>query len=756
MEKNNYSEFRRLFWAARKIHVSKRKEASRESPEHKEALNYARENNLLWGELLLEASVLENQEKGKDALEVLEKAGSQIPETERGLLFFLRGASWLTQKKYNEAIKDYHKTLKDPKFEKPGYAWSNLGYVLYNKGEYDEAINAYRNALKDPKLDLPGHTWYILGNALRKKDEYDEAINAYRNAIKDPKFNKSGNAWFYLGLTLGDKGEYDEQIKAYRKALKDPKYDQTGILWFNLGNALSHKGAYNEAIKAFRNALKDPNFDNPGKAWNNLGLALNNKGEYDEAIKAHRKSLKDPKYDTPGYAWNNLGVSLDAKGEYDKAIKAYRKSLKDPKYDTPWNAWYNLAIAYKKQGDKKKAISFLDKIQKNSKVPDSIKREAKSFQTVIEANLKEGSLSFRDRELIESAQKVDKEHRAEERILEKIEGAEEDAYKKYKKKKSSNRDNMISILRGWSSAVTLLEGTEGLWRGGGYFLKWQRTGIVVDPGFDFLRNFHDAGYHGREIDAVIVTHNHSDHNDDLRSIDDLRYELYKREKAKPYILFLDEDTRTHIKFQAEKPAHHKQIHFDIGRCNPFDIIKSQKGMPFTIEYFPVRHAKEVPNAIGFKLHLQTDGKNSLTVGFTGDCEFNNNLAKNLNGCDLLIAHISQPEVSELKTPTIRKKNHLGYRGLSKLITKAKPKFVIVSEFWAGLADIRIDLVQGLRDLTGLSRILPGGIGLHLTLPDMKVECTKCGSKIPFDDVRVSPPANPFGNLSYLCSRCVLG
>jgi ribonuclease BN (tRNA processing enzyme) len=303
--------------------------------------------------------------------------------------------------------------------------------------------------------------------------------------------------------------------------------------------------------------------------------------------------------------------------------------------------------------------------------------------------------------------------------------------------------------------VTLLEGTEGLWRGGGYFLKWQGKGIVVDPGFDFLRNFHDAGYHGREIDAVIVTHNHADHNDDLRSIDDLRYELFKRGQAKPYILFLDEDSHTHVKFQIEQPIHHKQIPLSIGRCDPRDSITNPRGLPFTLEYFPVKHSPGVLNAVGFKLYLN-DNKKSLSVGFMGDCEFSKDLVDNLSGCDLLIAHISQPEVAELKTPTVRKKNHLGYRGLGELITKAKPKSVIVSEFWAGLADIRIDLVQGLRSLTGLNRILPGGIGLHLALPDMKVECTQCGSKIPFDEVRVSPPATPFGNLSYLCSSCVLG
>jgi glyoxylase-like metal-dependent hydrolase (beta-lactamase superfamily II) len=69
---------------------------------------------------------------------------------------------------------------------------------------------------------------------------------------------------------------------------------------------------------------------------------------------------------------------------------------------------------------------------------------------------------------------------------------------------------VFSCLRGWSSAVTLLEGsTDSHWVGGGYFLKWRGKGIVIDPGFDFIDNFHDAGYHMREVDAVLVSHNHT-------------------------------------------------------------------------------------------------------------------------------------------------------------------------------------------------------------------------------------------------------
>lgn len=100
----------------------------------------------------------------------------------------------------------------------------------------------------------------------------------------------------------------------------------------------------------------------------------------------------------------------------------------------------------------------------------------------------------------------------ESRLIRRATQAGETQYDRYLARPNSKRSDSISILRGWSSAIPLLDGSERRWRGGGYFLTWRGFGIVLDPGFDFLRNFHDAGFHAREISAVIVSHNHPDHN----------------------------------------------------------------------------------------------------------------------------------------------------------------------------------------------------------------------------------------------------
>ena len=41
-------------------------------------------------------------------------------------------------------------------------------------------------------------------------------------------------------------------------------------------------------------------------------------------------------------------------------------------------------------------------------------------------------------------------------------------------------------------------------------------------------------------------------------------------------------------------------------------------------------------------------------------------------------------------------SHLGYRGVEKLIKgcNPRPKLVLIGEFWAGLADLRMDIAHG--------------------------------------------------------------
>ena len=268
-----------------------------------------------------------------------------------------------------------------------------------------------------------------------------------------------GLVHFLRGAALHEKGELDEAIKAYRKALDDPKYDTPGVAWNNIGITLATKGEQDEAVKAYRKALDDPKFDTPGIAWYNIGGALAAKGEQDEAIKAYRKALDDLKCDTSGNAWNNMGVALAAKGEQDEAIKAYRRALEDPKYGTPARAWTNLARAYVDAGKPKQAEeAFKNALASPDKRGGDHARARLGLQ-LLNANIEPEALSPDDRALVGKPAAGATTEEIEDAIITAIKAAGDTHYDKYLEKPDSTRDDVLSILRGWSSAVTLLEGS---------------------------------------------------------------------------------------------------------------------------------------------------------------------------------------------------------------------------------------------------------------------------------------------------------
>lgn len=101
--------------------------------------------------------------------------------------------------------------------------------------------------------------------------------------------------------------------------------------------------------------------------------------------------------------------------------------------------------------------------------------------------------------------------------------AYEDSFEKrdFRLKKRS----FLMILKGFSSSTPFFYSALREWfhnmpiKGGGLFLKWNRYGVAIDPGINFMENMHMNGLNIKDINAIIVTHNHIDHNGDLLTID---------------------------------------------------------------------------------------------------------------------------------------------------------------------------------------------------------------------------------------------
>jgi tetratricopeptide (TPR) repeat protein len=185
-------------------------------------------------------------------------------------------------------------------------AHSNLGLVLFQKGQIDDAIAHYRTALQ-----MQPDWWdaeYNLGTALLAKGQTDEALVHSEKAVSmrptDP------DAQVSLGNLLLQKGRIDEAIAHYGKAITVRPDHFLGH--YGLGHALLEKGELDSAVQAYRSALLLHPFD--ADCHTTLAIALEEKGDRAEALEHYQKALELAPSSVPtltNLAWL-LATSKDA------------------------------------------------------------------------------------------------------------------------------------------------------------------------------------------------------------------------------------------------------------------------------------------------------------------------------------------------------------------------------------------------------------------------------------------------------------
>ncbi len=647
-------------------------------------------------------------------------------------------------------------------------------------GDRDAAIALLEQTLEAGNVSLPGLACLCLGSLHGAAKQFDVAIECYQKALDDPNYDKPGNAWTNMGIAFADMGEHDRAIECCEKAMDDPSYGTRGNAWNNMGISLWRKGEYDRAIECCKKALDDPKYDRPGNAWSTMGLVFAGKGEYDRAIECLEKALDAPNFDMPERAWIVMGFDFVDKGEHDRAIECYEKALATPDSDLQGHAWLGMGGAFLRRRDYVRAIECFQKALAAFEEAGQPELAATAQSLIDSLRLEPGQRSERDQALLEApaapsvAGDGGVSKSARERLRNKLAFEEEDAYTKYAEGNGSELDDVLAILKGWGSAVPLIQETKNASTGGGCFLKWRGKGMVVDPGLHFLQNFHRAGFRAQEVDAVVVSHHHMDHMQDLQPLDLLFYELHKRasDEKRPdwrYAPVWDADTNHAQPFEIKDADYrYLPLAFDINRWKlakakkPLIDLADTAELPFRIRYFPVVHGgKEIEHPVGFRVEcLSEDGETAVTVGFSCDTEFFDELTDkdHLGGSDILVLHISQPRVEELDRPDdpgAKKRGHLGYGGVEKVVKGVEPKLAIVSEFWGGLTDMRMLIVEALRQDCGMKSILPGSVGMLMNPRDWTVQCTACKEWCAYDRILVLGPERPFGPLQYLCRECLL-
>lgn len=330
--------------------------------------------------------------------------------------------------------------------------------------------------------------------------------------------------------------------------------------------------------------------------------------------------------------------------------------------------------------------------------------------------------------------------------------------------------NLFSVLRRWNSSSPMIMRTRKLAvslrdntrpedlrhvydlrchaeqhlesKGGGYFLRWNEYGIVIDPGIFFFENFLEF-YSINDINLIIITHDHPDHTMDLKSVFTLLNESMQEGQRRELMDFwIDPSTCAEfyneiLKLRAiEEVRANKELAEDvspnkkkprlIGNVYPFyrDLTRDQnspnqenvrripeKGIELRAIHNPRHHTIGHPNqSFGILIALHegsvrfppSDNGSTIppmTLYVTGDGGYDGNatvehvkqalsqirkIESDAVTLDILVAHVGSIHDGDL-TDTERfdtgvYKTHLGMRGLVSLIDKLKPTTTIVSEF----------------------------------------------------------------------------
>jgi ribonuclease BN (tRNA processing enzyme) len=284
----------------------------------------------------------------------------------------------------------------------------------------------------------------------------------------------------------------------------------------------------------------------------------------------------------------------------------------------------------------------------------------------------------------------------------------------------------IEFLKRYSSYTPLIEKCdESL--GGGYFLVANGRGCVIDPGYDFLENFRRR-HTVADIHAVVVTHNHDDHNADLPALLSLLH--HQKSKKNTVHFYLDRATLKDHEHQIDEERLH-------ALSAPLREWKSDA--PF-FSVFPSLQMRPIPAV--HRLTPDDAGESAVGLHFTasavggtrdlvisGDTAWSDRLAEVYRSLKslkpILVAHVStacgEEALGALGSETHGyHPNHLGIRGVLEMIDACSPSQVVLSEIGEELKDV----VDGLADEIHGAFDVPCCVGMLNEKPEDDVRQTR--------------------------------
>lgn len=221
---------------------------------------------------------------------------------------------------------------------------------------------------------------------------------------------------------------------------------------------------------------------------------------------------------------------------------------------------------------------------------------------------------------------------------------------------------------------------------GGFIIFNDEVKLHIDPGPGTLNRIKAAGLSPRDTTAILCTHKHIGHCNDLNAyIDAMTHNGLDKKGVVLGSLSVINGTETEHAYLTE---FHKS-------CVEKAIVLTP-GSKVGVEDFEVIATNTVhADQTGVGLIIQTP---DATIGYTSDTQYSNDIAKQYEGCDIMILNVLYP-FGTSKDDAV---NGLCADGAAKMLQKVKPKLAIITHF--GIKMVKSDIISIAREIQRLTGV----------------------------------------------------
>ena len=218
---------------------------------------------------------------------------------------------------------------------------------------------------------------------------------------------------------------------------------------------------------------------------------------------------------------------------------------------------------------------------------------------------------------------------------------------------------------------------------GGIIFQIEELQFHIDPGPGALVKARDYGVNPHHTTAILVTHNHINHCNDLSvCIEAMTHSGIERRGlvlASKSVVQASENNHSFLTKYHQNLVE-KVIPLDEGHKVGIDLVE--------IHALPVDHTDD--SAVGFKLLCP-----KFSLAYTGDTAFTDKLLEELAGTDVLILNVPYPENKG-------KNKNLDTLSAIKIISHVRPKLAVITHF--GMEMLKADPLIEAREIQRITGV----------------------------------------------------